>query len=320
MDQIASPFETVTIFGGATLDRVAASAMPPVMGASNPGNVRRVPGGVGFNAATVLARLGLKTRLVTAIGSDPDGEAILAAAMRAGVDVGHVVVSGGAGTAAYHATLDHAGNLIIGIADMKVCDEITPAAVAPATARADGDFWVVDANLPPATLAFLGAEAKDARVPIAALTVSPAKAVRLEPILDSITYLFTNRREAAALLGLNPDEAGLAVTALARELTGTRPTKVVVTNGNEPLAASSKGEVRSYASLRATVKSVNGAGDSFAAGTIYGLAAGHALSDAIRFGRAAAVLALEAGGIAEAPFRADTLAERLTAGPAQIAS
>ena len=112
----------------------------------------------------------------------------------------------------------------------------------------------------------------------------------------------------------------LHAAALARELAGTRPTKVIVTNGNEPLAAASKGEVRSHASLRAVIKGVNGAGDSFAAGTIYGLAAGHALNDAIRFGRAAALLTLEAGGIAEAPFSADTLAERLAAGPARIAS
>ena len=320
MDQIVRPFDTITVFGGATLDRVVRSAAAPVMGASNPGTVRRIPGGVGFNVAMVLARLGLTTRLVTAVGADADGESILAAAAAAGIDVDRVVVSETSGTAAYHATLDDGGNLIIGIADMMVCDEITPAAVAPSTRGSGQDFWVVDANLPAATLAFLSAEAKDARVPIAALTVSPAKAIRLTPILDSLTYLFTNRREAAALLGRDPEEPGVAVSALAQELAGTRPAKVVVTNGNEPLAVSSRGEVRSHAPLRAAVKSVNGAGDSFAAGTIHGLAAGHALNDAIRFGRAAAVLTLEAGGIADAPFSEDALAERLATGPARIAS
>ncbi len=281
MDQIVHPFDAVTIFGGATLDRVARSEAAPVMGASNPGTVRRIPGGVGFNVATVLARLGRKTRLVTAVGADPDGEAILAAGTAAGVDMERAVVSHAVATAAYHAILDDGGNLIIGIADMKICEEITPAAVAAAVKATGEDFWVVDANLPPETLAFLSAEAQDARIPIAALTVSPAKAVRLKPILDSLTYLFTNRREAAALLGRDPEEAGLAVVALAQELAGTRPARVIVTNGSEPLAVSSKGEVRSHASLRAAVKGVNGAGDSFAAGVIHGLAAGHALNDAI---------------------------------------
>jgi pseudouridine kinase len=320
MDQIIRPIDTVTVFGGATLDRIVRSLAVPVMGASNPGTVRLVPGGVGLNLAVVLARLGMRTRLVTAVGADQDGQVVLAAAAAAGVDTSAVAVSQTSATAAYHATLDNQGNLIVGIADMSICDEVTPAAVASATKGVGRDFWVVDANLPKATLAFLSAEAKDARVPIAALTVSPAKAVRLNPILDSLTYLFTNRREAAALLGRDPEDSNIAVDTLARELAGTRPTNVIVTNGNDPLAVASKGAVRSHASLRAVVKSVNGAGDSFAAGTIYGLATGHDLNDAVRFGRAAAVLTLEAGGIADAPFGEDALAERLAAGPARVAS
>lgn len=318
MDQIVRPFDTVTIFGGATLDRVAQSGAMPVMGASNPGTVRRIPGGVGFNVATVIARLGLGARFVTAVGEDSDGDAILTVAKAVGIDTTYVMVSPGDSTAGYHATFDNGGNLIVGIADMQICEAITPAAVAPAAASSsDGDFWVVDANLPAETLAFLAEEAKNARRPIAALTVSPAKAVRLVPLLDSVSCLFTNRREAAALLGRNPDAPNVAVTALAGELAGHRVAKVVVTNGTEPLAAASGGDVRSYAPLRAAVKGVNGAGDSFAAGVILGLAEGHPLRDAIRFGLAAAVMTLEAGSIIAAPFGKNALAERIGAGPGE---
>jgi pseudouridine kinase len=317
MDQIVRPFDTVTIFGGATLDRVAQSGDAPVMGASNPGTVRRIPGGVGFNVATVVARLGLDVRLVTAVGDDSDGDSIVTVAKGVGIDVTHVIPSPGASTAGYHATFDNSGNLIIGIADMKICEAITPAAVASAVSSSnERDFWVVDANLPVETLAFLAEEAKNARHPIAALTVSPAKAVRLVPLLDTLSYLFTNCREAAALLGRNPDAPNVAVTALAGELAGHRAAKVVVTNGTEPLAAASGGDVRSYAPLRAAVKGVNGAGDSFAAGVILGLAEGHPLRDAIRFGLAASVMTLEAGSIIAAQFSKDALAERIGAGPA----
>jgi sugar/nucleoside kinase (ribokinase family) len=311
MEPAGRSFQAVTVFGGATIDRIARSRGRPVMGASNPGTTRRVPGGVGFNVATILARLGLKVRLVAAVGTDPDGQAVLRAAAGAGIEVDRMIVSEAAATASYTATLDDTGNLIIGIADMAVCEAITPAAVAPATDAGHRDFWVVDANLPAATLAFLASEAADARVPLAALTVSPVKAMRLQPLLDKITYLFTNRREASALLDRDPEQQETPVTALASELTGTRAMQAVVTNGNDPLAAASRGEVRSFASLKANVKAVNGAGDSFAAGAIYGLSAGHALNDAIRFGRAAAVLTLEAGSIADAVFSRDSLAERL---------
>jgi sugar/nucleoside kinase (ribokinase family) len=316
MDLTVRPFDSVTVFGGATLDRVARSAAAPVMGASNPGTVRRLAGGVGFNVATVLARLGLPTRMVTAVGDDTDGDAILTAAKVAGIDTAGIAVIPGGSTAGYHATFDDRGNLIIGVADMKICEAVTPAAVSSVvTASGDRDFWVVDANLPAETLAFLVEEAKDARHPIAALTVSPAKAMRLVPILDQLSYLFTNRREAAALLGRDPDQANEAVATLAGELAGMRTTKVVVTNGDDTLAAASRGDVRSFAPLRAAVKGVNGAGDSFAAGTIRGLAAGHALSDAVRFGLATAVMTLEAGSIVAARFSDDAIAERIAAGP-----
>ena len=90
---------------------------------------------------------------------------------------------------------------------------------------------------------------------------------------------------------------------------------MVVTNGVEPLAVACNGHVRSFAPLRTAVKGVNGAGDSFAAGTIHGLAAGHALNDAVLFGLAAAAMTLEAGGIVAALFTEDAIAERIGAGP-----
>ena len=138
-------FDTVTVFGGATFDRIARTDFPPVMGASNPGSVLRRPGGVAFNVASVLARLGVATRLVARVGADSDGEAIIAAARQTGIDPTALGVSPSAPTAGYHAVFDDTGNLVIGVADMKICDEITPALLgALAIARRERDFWVVD--------------------------------------------------------------------------------------------------------------------------------------------------------------------------------
>jgi sugar/nucleoside kinase (ribokinase family) len=314
MDQAIGPVDAVVVFGGATLDRIARSDGRLVMGASNPGTVRRLPGGVGFNVASILARLGLTTRLVTRVGDDPDGQAILTAAKYAGVDVSAVTVSPGLPTASYHATFDESGSLAVGIADMAICKEITPAAIA-AIASEDRrrDFWVVDANLPPETLAFLAAEATAVRRPIAALTVSPAKAERWVPLLDQLSYLFANRREAAVLLGHDPDEAGMTASRLASALARPRLTRVVVTNGAEPLAAAAGIDTRSYVVLRTMVKTVNGAGDSLAAGTIAGLAQGRTFGDAVRLGLAAAALTLESGGVTLAPFTPTSLTERIGA-------
>src|SRR5260221_5395335 len=113
MDKVVQPFDYVTVFGGATLDHVARSAARPVMGASNPGAARHSPGGVGFNVAHVLARLGLNVRLITRVGTDSDGEMILASARAVGIDTNDVLVLPTEKSAAYHATLDDMGNLIV---------------------------------------------------------------------------------------------------------------------------------------------------------------------------------------------------------------
>ena len=304
MDQPIRHFDRVTVFGGATIDRIAQSFGQPVMGASNPGQVRRQSGGVGFNVAVVLARLGVASRFVSRVGADPDGDLIRAACAAAAVDASDVSTSAERPTAGYHAAFDNKGELIIGIADMEVCAELTPAVVGPAaTEPAADELWVVDANLPEETLAFLVAQAAATATPVAALSVSPVKAMRLASLLDQLTVLFTNRREAAALLGQDPNRAG-STTALAEALSRTRPTRVVVTAGSEPMIAARGGETRSYLPLKTSISAVNGAGDSFAAGTIAAMAEGRSLSDAIVSGLAAAALTIEHGSVAAGAVRA----------------
>ena len=314
MDQPLRHFDRVTVFGGATIDRIAQSDARPVMGASNPGHARRMAGGVGFNVAAVLARLGATVRLVSRIGADPDGEAIVAACAAAGIDTSNLGTSADKATAGYHAAFDNHGELIVGIADMDICTELNPAAVGPAAADSANDFWVVDANLPEETLAFLVEQAAATGTPVAALAVSPVKAMRLARLLDRLAFLFANRREAAALLGLDPNRTSGAAS-LAAELSRTRATRIVVTAGGEPVIAARAGETRAFVPLKTDVSAVNGAGDSFAAGTIAAMAEGRPLTDAIRFGLAAAALTIEHGGVAAAPFKPGALAARIAGGP-----
>jgi pseudouridine kinase len=306
------PFTRVTVFGGVTIDRIAASGAPPVASASNPGTIRTLPGGVGLNVAAALGRLGREVRLVARVGADPDGEAIIAAAGAAGVDTSAIGVSPTTPTARYIAALDNAGGLMVGISDMAICEEMTPAAVAPAARAARQDeLWLVDANLPAETLAFLVGEAASARRPIAAVAVSPAKATRLSRLLDRLTILFATRREAAALLHLAWSGTGPPAAALARDISSRLTPNVVITNASDPLAVARYGEVRSFAPLRAEVRSVNGAGDALAAGTIHGLAAGRDFFEAVIFGLAAAALKVETEGPVGVEFNPAALAARI---------
>jgi pseudouridine kinase len=312
MNRRIGPFDRITVFGGATIDRLAMAKGPPVAGASNPGRTRTMAGGVGLNLATNLARLGHAVRLVAAVGEDHDGTAILAAAEAAGIDVAGVIRSARAPTATYTAAFDHEGGLIIGIADMAVYEAMVPGDIAAAAAVATADdLWLVDANLPAEVLDFLVGAAAAAGKPVAALTVSPVKAVRLTPILDRLALLFTNRREASALLGLAPDDHRHSLSGLAAELSRLPGPSVVLTNSADPLIIATAGEVRQFAPLRASVKSVNGAGDALAAGTIHGLALGRTLTEAVLSGLATAALTVESEGTVSPLLSRQAVADRI---------
>jgi len=288
------PFTSVAVFGGIAVDRIAVTTASPTLGASNPGTVRAAPGGVGFNVARTLARLGLKVRLAAVVGDDPDGRTALAAAKAAGVDAGLTFVDPRLPTASYQAVFDDKGGLVVGVADTAVYEKLAPAdmAAAAGTARNDG-LWVIDANFPHETIAFLLGEAEAAGRPVSALPISPAKAVRFAMLDRRPPLLFANRREAAAMLG-RPLDIGLPDAGeLAGELDARGFANVLVTDSAEPLHVVSAGERLAFTPPSTRVASVNGAGDAFAAGTIYGLSLGKNLFEAVRSGLAAAALTVE---------------------------
>jgi pseudouridine kinase len=306
-------FRSVTVFGGATMDHAAATANLPILGASNPGTARTSPGGVGLNVARDLARLGLRVRLVTRVGADHEGEAIIAAAAADGVESSSIGVVTGSRTATYRAAFDNEGGLIVGIADMDIFDDICPAVVRqPVEEAPAGEIFVIDANLPAPTLAFIVEAASAAGHQVAAIAVSPAKAVRLTPLLRRIALLFATRREAAAVLGRTGDPA-VATSALAEMLAGVGVPNVVVTDSADPLAAASDGALRSFVPFPAVARSVNGAGDALAAGTLYGLALGGAFFDAVMLGLGAAAITVEDDGTVAAGLNAVALEARLAA-------
>ena len=296
-----------TVLGAAALDHAAVTLAAPVLGASNPGTARTSPGGVGLNVARDLARLGHRVHFASCIGRDADGAVLIAAAEADGVDMTSVPMSIRSPTATYRAAFDDAGGLIIGIADMAILEEITPDAAERAVRSTEGTI-VVDANLPAPTLAALARAAEER--PLAAIAVSPAKAMKLVPILGGIALLFATRREAAALLG-REDDANVPTRDLAADLVLAGAGKAIVTDSGRPLAAAASGEVHLFPPFPAHVRSVNGAGDALAAGVLHGLAVGRPYFEAVLDGLAAAAITVEEKGTVAAGLTAAAVEARI---------
>src|SRR3954452_19471415 len=121
---VLSEEPSVVVVGGANMDVKARSSATAVRATSNPGTGSMTAGGVGRNIAENLGRLGTRTHLVAAIGSDGLGDQVLAATSGAGVHV-EQVRRAAAATGTYTAVLDADGELVVAVADMAATDALS---------------------------------------------------------------------------------------------------------------------------------------------------------------------------------------------------
>lgn len=321
----------VTCVGGAVLDRSYRLAAPVVLGTSNPASGGTSYGGVARNVAETLVRLDVPAALVSVVGDDVPGRALLDDLDRLHINRWATRPLAGRTTATYGSVLGPDGELVLGVADMAVLDEITPEVVAEPLSRVDRGSWVfADANLPPASHARIAAARRTQGFLLAVDTVSVAKAPRLPADLGAIDVLFTNTDEAAALLrdrgrgvtvAAGTEQADLAdalALATVQALLATGVQAVVLTLGPRGQLVGRRGaDVVHLPAAPAAVRDVSGAGDALVGGTIADLVLGTSVVDAVRTGAAAAALATESATSVHPRLSRTSVAERRAAVPQQ---
>ena len=120
--------------GAANIDVHGKSRVPIVMRDSNPGHLRTSAGGVTRNVLENLARLGVRTKLISAVGADLYGEMVLRSSASAGIDISGVVTVPGAASSCYISVLDQKGDMLVAMSDMGILENVTPELV-----RSHGD-------------------------------------------------------------------------------------------------------------------------------------------------------------------------------------
>jgi len=257
----------VLCIGGANVDRKLRAAGPLQMGSSNPATQTETPGGVARNVAENLARLGLPTHLITAVGDDSAGRALLAHAAEAGLSTQGSLLATDESTGSYTAVLDATGQMLLALAAMPLAARLDPEFLRRSSAqRAQARLTVLDLNLPADSVALLLQEARERSTALLAVAVSEPKMDRLPQDLRGLQCLILNEGELKALIGrLSVDKA---LKALHER--GLR--QVVLTRGAAGVVCSQAGEApRHLTPLPVTVVDVTGAGDAFAAGVCAGL-------------------------------------------------
>ena len=282
----------ILVLGGAHIDRRGMIETDTAPGASNPGSWMEEAGGGGFNAARNLSRLGFEVRIIAPRGGDVTGEVVAEAARQAGVeDTPFTFLD--RRTPSYTAILERDGNLVIALADMDLYKLFTPRRLKVRAVREAiiaSDFLLCDANLPEDTLTAVGLIARACEKPLAAIAISPAKAVKLKAALGDIDILFMNEAEARALTGETAENVRdwpniLRKAGLSGGVVTRGASEVVAFNGTEKAIL--------HPPLIREVKDVTGAGDAMASGYLAAIAAGKTIREALRQGAAAAAITVQ---------------------------
>ncbi|QNA88104.1 winged helix-turn-helix transcriptional regulator [Massilia sp. Dwa41.01b] len=260
--------------GAANLDRKLRANGTLVMGTSNPASGVESFGGVARNIAENLARMGAPVSLITAVGNDSSGRALLAHAESVGIDTRGTLKLDDAGSGTYTAVLDGEGQMLVALADMALYDRITPAFLdMRQQQRAGASLIVADLNLTMDAIATLQRDAARDSISVVLVAVSEPKMNRLPKSLAGVRLLILNEGELATRVGRDlPGEAELA--AACREVQAQGAEDVVVTLGARGVLFTSGGAVERLQAPPAQVVDVTGAGDAFAAAVVLSLHSG----------------------------------------------
>lgn len=282
----------VLVIGAACVDIKGRPADELIAGTSNRGTVRISPGGAARNIAENLARLNVKTTLLTVVGSDHYARMIIEETAKSGVDTSFVRVAPGTPSGVYLAILDQNGRLYVSIDEMSSLDYLNPTYIyANRQLIERASMVVVDANLATSALGTVLALARRNGVPVCMTTVSVALARKVRRYLKHFSMVIGNMDEASALCGwpiTNEDEA----TRAAHELVHAGVELAIITLGPRGLVYATSESNGYIPAIQCEVLDATGAGDALAAAVIYGYVNNFPTDDALRLGVSAATLTL----------------------------
>lgn len=261
----------ILCIGSVLWDMIGRTDVAMVPGNDMPGRITRLPGGVALNIAMTIRRFGVAPALLSVVGDDAEGRALVAACRAMGLDCDPILVDPDLPTDQYMA-IEAQGGLLAALADARSLETAGARILAPLHdgRLADADApWrglvALDGNLTEALLAEIATSPVFGAADLRIAPASPGKARRLRPLLaHPRATLYVNCTEAGLLTDTAPADAMAGADALIaagaqRVLVTDGAAQVVVAQGDQRLVACPP---------RVTARRVTGAGDTFMAAHI----------------------------------------------------
>lgn len=256
----------ILCIGAAHWDVIGHSARPVATGDDLPGVIRTRPGGVALNIAHALAQQGLRPALLSVIGQDAEGMALVAWLEAQGIETRFLHRPATLPTDRYMA-IEGPQGLVAALADSRALEQagaqLVDALYAPDLALWHGPL-VLDSGLAPEVLERLAHAGLSQAAPLRLTSAAPAKALRLHPFLQARATFTLNRPEAEALLDRPLPDSLTAATALV----AAGAARAIVTDGPRPATDADHRQTLTLPPPPAAVQRVTGAGDTFLAAHI----------------------------------------------------
>jgi ribokinase len=297
----------VLVFGSLNADLVIRADRLPREGETlQGGDLCVYPGGKGANQAFAAARLGARTAMYGAVGTDVFGDLLLENLCGAGVDVSGVQRTNRATGSASITVLPNGENsILIAPGANAAVDQSWVEAMAPALDLQP--IVLCQLETPLASVEALLQAAAARRVSVI-LDPAPACPLRAE-VLELAHFVTPNQTECALLLGRpdQPPETFEEARQAADELHRRGVRTVIVKMGERGCFVSNGAEAFVTPAYNVEAIDTTAAGDTFNAGLAAGLAEGLPLREAVELGAAAAAISVtRVGAQVSAPTRAET--------------
>ncbi len=261
----------ILCIGSVLWDIIGRTDLAMSAGNDKPGRITRLPGGVALNIAMTLVGQGMRPALLSVVGKDVPGTALLAECGQMGIMTAHVLVDPELPTDQYMA-IESQGNLLAAVADAHSLEAAGDRILAP---LADGRLashdtpWsgpmAIDGNLTHKLLSVIAESPLFADADLRLAPASPGKAERLRPFLTHPgATIYVNAEEAGLIAGVDTSCAETGAEALLAQ--GAR--RVLVTDGGRLAVDATPDRILRQTPPAITPRRVTGAGDTFMAAHI----------------------------------------------------
>ena len=280
----------VLVFGASIVDITGFCAVEYIPFNSNPGRVRISYGGVCRNIAENLSRVGINTKFISIVGDDETGRGMLDYSRRIGYCMDDSLILKKNGTPTYMVILDHEGEMISAVVDMKGIEEADEAFVdSKASHFKHAAYTFVDADNPKLLAHMLQQFGKETRFVLD--PVSAAKAANVKHLIGAFYAIKPNIHEAEILVGFGIKNDEDLIRA-AEALHNKGVVHIFISLGAEGIFYSNGSEMGKIKAKDVRAINVTGGGDAFVAGIGYGYMNDMPFQEMVKYAIAMSVIAV----------------------------